>query len=237
MNPRFRLLSAFCSLFALLGLVRPAAAQECVGLPSGRGLLSVGFEGTDGATGHGLSFAYQTPNAAVVLQRRSLDDISLVDDPTTSEIQASVKLPAVGLPVCVAAGAQWLAYDSDWHESTSWTGMEPGYRTERHRIGGPYRRLRIPVGISVGREFRIGEHLSLVPFIHPAVVFDRESYVPETGPEQTRGEWGLGASGGVTAAMGWLVLRSTITHAATHEYALSSQHNFPTVSLHAGVRF
>ncbi len=234
---RFRWLPAFCSALAVLGSVSPAPAQECVGLPSGRGLLSVGFEGTDGATGRGLAFAYQTPSAAVLLEHRSLDDISLADERTTSGVQASVKVPVVRFPVCVTAGAQITAYDNSFHESTSWSGTDPGYRVERHRIGGPYRALRVPVGVSVGREFRIGDRLSLVPFVQPAVVFDRESYRPEGGPRETRSDWGWGASGGVTAAFEWLVLRSAVTHAATHEYALSSQHNWPVVSLHAGVRF
>ena len=234
---RLRLLRASFLVLALAGWARPALAQECVGLPGGRGMLSVGFEGTDGATGQGLSFAYRTPGAAVLLQHRSLEGFTLVDDLRTSEAQASVRLPAVRLPVCLTAGAQWTAYDNDRRESESWSRADPGHVTLRHRVGGPYRRLRVPVGVSLGREFRIGERLSLVPFVQPAVVFEREAYDPEVAPEQTRSDWGLGASGGVTAAYGWLVVRSTLTHTATHEYALSSQHNFPAFSLQAGVRF
>lgn len=230
------LFAALCSATALLAAVHSAAAQECVGLPSGRGLLSVGFEGTDGATGHGASFAYQTRGAAVLLERRSLDDISLADNRITSGVQASVRIPTVALPLCVAAGAQWTAYDNSFHESTS-VGPDPNYRLERHRIGGQYRARRVPLGVGVGREFRIGEQLALVPFLQPAIVYDRESLEPHNGPRETRSDWGWGISGGVTAAFDWLVLRSVVTHAATNEYALSSQHNWPVVSLHAGVRF
>ena len=237
MKPLLRLLCVVCFALALLGVARPASTQECVGLPSGRGLLSVGFEGTDGATGRGLHFAYRGPSAAVLLQHRSLDGFALVDDLRTTEAQASVKIPALRLPVCVTAGAQWTAYRSDRHESTTWVGTDPHYRTERHRIGGPYRRLRVPVGIAVGREFRVGDRLSVVPFVQPAVVFERELYEPENGQAEKRSTLGLGASGGVTAAFEWLVLRSALTHTATHEYSLSSQHNFPTLSVHAGVRF
>lgn len=238
MTPRLGLLSASCFLaLTLFGVARPASAQECVGLPSGRGLLSVGFEGTDGATGRGLNFAYRGPSAAVLLQHRSFDGFTLVDDLSTTEAQASAKIPALRLPICLTTGAQWTAYQSDRHESTTWLGTDPGYRTERHRIGGPYRRLRVPVGVAFGREFRVGDRLTLVPYVQPAVVFERESYEPENGPAESRSALGWGASGGVTAAFEWFVLRSALTHTATHGYSLSSQHNFPTLSVHAGVRF
>lgn len=237
MRSQFHLLAVFGSVLALAGAARPAHAQACVGLPGGRGVLSVGFEGTDGATGLGLGFAYQTGDAAVMLQHRSLDDFTVVAPLRTTEMQASARLPVARLPVCVAAGVQATGYDNRQHESTSWTGADPGYVIERHRIGGPYRRLRVPVGVSIGREFRVGHRVSVVPFIQPAVVLERESYRPEGGAPQTRSALGLGASGGVTAAFDWLVVRSTLTHTATHEYALSQKHNFPVFSVHAGVRF
>lgn len=237
MRTCLRLLSASFSVLALSGMVRPVHAQECVGLPGGRGILSVGLEGTDGATGSGVAFAYQTPRASVQLQHRALDDFTVVDDLRTTDVQASVRLPGVRLPVCVTAGVQRTAYDDTRHESTEWTGQEPGHLVERHRIGGPYRRQRVPVGVSMGREFRVGRRVSLVPFIAPAVVFERETYRPETGPAQTRSTWGLGASGGVAASLDWLVLRASLSHTSTHEYALSSKHNHPTIALHAGVRF
>lgn len=236
MNLSSRLIPAVCTGLALLGLPVAASAQECSGIPGGRGYLSVGFEGTDGATGQGVGFAYRAPAAAMVLQHRSLNDISLADDRRTSEVQFSTKVPAVRLPVCLVAGAQSTAYDNSFHESTSW-GEDPGYRTERHRMGGAYRSFRVPLGVSAGREFRVSDRLSLIPFVQPLVVLERESLQPATGPLQTRSDWGLGASGGITAALDWVVLRSTVTHASAHEYALSSQHNWPVVSLHAGVRF
>ena len=237
MYQRIRPATALTTVLILAGSSLPALAQDCVGLPAGRGLLSVGFEGTDGATGQGVGFAYQTRGAAVLLEHRSLDDISLADERTTTGMQASVKVPAVRLPICVVAGVQSTSYDDTFHESTSWTGHDPGYRVERHRMGGLYHSLRVPVGVSIGREFQIGERFSVIPFIQPSVVFDTESYRPHSGGEQSRSAWGIGGSGGVTAAFDWFVLRSAISHAATHEYALSMQHNWPVVSLHAGVRF
>lgn len=238
MKDRFRLLPACCAVLAGLGLVRPAAAQECVGLPSGRGVLSVGFEGTDGATGQGLSFAYQTRNAALMLQHRSLDVLSLVDEMSTSEGQVSLRLPSgPRLPVCATVGLQTTAYRNDYTESTSWTSGDPDHEIQRNRIGGPYSGLRVPLGVSMGREFRVSDRMAVVPFLQPTVVFQGEHYQPQRGPEETRNNWGLGLSGGVTAAFDWLVLRSTVTHTTRPGNSLSTLNDWPTVSLHAGVRF
>ncbi len=68
-------------------------------------------------------------------------------------------------------------------------------------------------------------------------MYETESYRPESGAQRARDSWGWGASGGVSVAAGWLVVRSTLTHAATRDRALSMQGNDPTFSVHAGVRF
>lgn len=221
----------------LLASAGAAAAQQCVGVPSqGRGFLTYGFEGTDGATGEGVSFAYGTPNAAVLLHRRSMDGFTLVDDLGSTEAQLSIRLPRVALPVCLVAGGQWTAYDNEREESRSWTAREPGYVIQRNRTGGPYERVRVPVGISVGEEFRVGR-VSLTPFVTPTVVYESETYRPFDGGAQRRTDWGYGATGGVTAAIGWLVVRPTLSHVSTHDYALSSQNNWPVASLQVGVKF
>lgn len=234
---RFPLRTVFLAVIVQFGFMRPSPAQECVGMPSeGRGFFTYGFEGTDGATGDGLSFAYHTSDAALLLQRRSLDGFTLVDDLGSTEAQASLRVPSLRVPVCLVAGLNWTAYDNEREESRSWTAKEPGYVTERHRVGGPYHRLRVPIGIGLGREFQLGP-VSLVPFVAPSIVYETETYRPERAAEQERHQWGWGASSGLTAAAGWLVIRSTLSHTVTDEYALSSQHNFPLFSLHAGVRF
>lgn len=221
---------------SLLSHVSTAHAQECVGMPAGaRGVLTYGFEGTDGATGRGLSFAYQTSGSSFLLHHRALDGFTLVDELRTTELQASVRVP--GLPVCLVTRGEWTAYDNDRLESVSWNAADPGYKTERHRMGGPYRRLRVPLGIGVGREFRVTERMSIVPFAAPAVVYEREIYTPDSGVEERRTTLGFAARGGITASLNWFVLRSALSHTLTHEYALSSQHNFAELSVQAGVRF
>jgi hypothetical protein len=234
-----RLLRSFWALLLLLPLAAGAArAQACVGLPSGgRGQLTYGFEGTDGATGEGLGFAYQTPRAALLLQRRSLEGFTLVDEIRSLDAQVSVRALSTQVPVCLTAGAGWTGYDNERLESRSSSGRDPGIVTERHRVGGPYRRFRLPVGLAAGREFALGREVSLTPFVAPSLVYERESYRPEDGPAEERGRLGLGASGGLTLAAGWFVLRSTVSHARTHDRALSGRNNFPVLSVHAGVRF
>lgn len=200
-------------------------------------MLTYGFEGTDGATGHGLGFAYQTPQAALLLQHRWLDGFTLVDELRTTEVQTSLRIPAIRVPICVTSGLQWTSYDNDHLVSESWSASDPGHKIERHRLGGPYRRVRIPVGVAVGHEFRLRERVSLTPFLAPGLVYERETYAPENGPEEARQTLGWRASGGVTAALGWLVVRPSVSHTLTQRYALSSQHNFLELSLQAGVRF
>lgn len=237
MQPILRRLSASASVLALLGVALPAAAQECVGLPSGRGILSLGFEGTDGASGPGVSFAYQTPGASLQLQHRSLDAFAQEDDLTTSEAQGAVRLPRLRLPLCVTAGAQWTAYDYSRHESTEWSQTDPDYRIERHRIGGGYQRLRVPVGLSLGRELHVGRGVSLVPYLQPTVVLEHERLTPAGDAPQTRLGLGWGVNGGLAVAKDWFVMRANLTHTDTHDYALSPRSNFAGLSLHFGVRF
>lgn len=223
---------------ALLFLPAFASAQECVGLPSGaRGILTYGFEGTDGATGQGLGFAYQTQRGAMILQHRWLGDFTLVDEMRTTDLQVSARAPSVALPVCFTAGLQWTSYDNDRREGESWRADNPGYRTRMIREGGLYQRARIPAGIAIGHEFRLTESVAITPYLAPGLVYERERYDPEPGSRQIRHTIGWRADGGVTASIGWLVLRSTLRETRTRDYALSSQHNFLELTVQAGVRF
>lgn len=234
----YSLVARSLAALALLVLPSMASAQECVGIPSGgRGVLTYGFEGTDGATGQGLGFAYQTPGAAIILQHRWLDDFTLVDELRTTDVQLSMRVPSQHVPVCVTGGLQWTSYDNDRIESQSWNGNDPEYRTTNVRVDGPYRRARIPVGVAFGREFELGRSVSLTPFLAPGLVYEHETYAPETGSKQVRHTLGWHANGGVTASVGWLVLRSAVRQTRTRDYALSSQHNFLELTVQAGVRF
>lgn len=236
MRPILRRLSTSASVLALLGVALPAAAQECVGLPSGRGILSLGFEGTDGATGQGVSFAWQTPGASLQLQHRSLDAFAQDDEISTSEVQGAVRIPRIRLPLCITAGAQWTDYEYSQHAGSSWSNTD-ATRTESYRVLGGYQRLRVPVGISLGRELNVGRGVSLVPHLQATAVLEHERLTPAGAAPQTRLGVGWGVNTGLAVAKDWLVVRANLGHTSTYDRALSSRNNFPGVSLHLGVRF
>ncbi|HEX2208890.1 MAG TPA: hypothetical protein VHG93_14520 [Longimicrobium sp.] len=236
MRPTLRLISTSLSVLALSAVAPPARAQECVGLPGGRGVLSLGLEGTDGASGPGVSFAYQTPGASVQLQHRSLDAFAQSDEISESEVQAAVRLPRSRLPLCVTAGVQWTDYEYSEHAGSSWSTTDR-LRTDNYEILGGYQRLRVPVGISLGRELELGRGVSVVPYIQPTVVWERERLTPGGQAAETRMGLGWGVNTGVAVAKDWFVMRANFTHTSTYDRALSSRNNFPGLSVHFGVRF
>jgi hypothetical protein len=235
-----RLVSASASVLAVLGAARPAAAQECVGLPGGRGVLSLGFEGTDGATGPGVAFAYQTPNASLQLQHRALDAFAQQDEISTSEVQAAVRLRRVRLPLCITAGAQWTDYEASEHAGSGRSQTEPGVHTDSYRVIGGYQRLRVPVGVSVGRELDLGSGVSLVPYLQATWFWERERLAPAGGVPQERLGTGLGVNTGLAVAKDWFVVRANLSHTDT-SYDRSpfwNRTNPPVhLSVHFGVRF
>jgi hypothetical protein len=234
MKLNLRLLSASLSALTLLAAA-PAPAQECVGLPSGRGTLSLGFEGTDGASGRGVAFSYQTGGTNLQLQHRSLDAFAQQDEISETDVQAAVRLTRLRLPLCITAGAQVTDYEYSEHAGSG--PGEGGVYTDSYRIIGGYQRLRVPVGISLGREVNVGRGVSLLPYLQPTVVFESERMTPAGQAPQTRTGLGLGLNTGVAVAKDWFVLRANLTHTNTHERALSSRNNFAGLSLHLGVRF
>ena len=104
-------------------------------------------------------------------------------------------------------------------------------------LGGPYRRVRLPLGLGAGREFGLGERASVLPFFQSAAVLEYEQYRPHNRAEQTRSGLGLALSGGLALTYDWFVLRSTLSHTLAKDYTLTEQHNWPVFSLHAGVKF
>lgn len=234
MKPCLRQFSAPLVVMALFAAA-PAHAQECVGMPGGRGMLSLGLDGTDGASGPGVAFAYQTPGASVQLQHRSLDAFAQQDEINETEVQAAIRLGRFRLPLCITAGAQLTDYEYSEHAG-SWAGAD-GIYTDSYRIIGGYQRVRVPVGISLGREFNVGRGVSLVPYLQPTVVWERERMTPAGSAAQTRTGLGWGVNTGIAVAKDWLVVRANLSHTNTFERALSSRNNWPGASVHLGVRF
>ncbi len=235
-----RLVSASASVLAVLGAARPAAAQECVGLPGGRGVLSLGVEESDGATGPGVAFAYQAPGASLQLKHNALDALFQEDEISTSEVQAAVRLPRARRSLCFTAGAQWTHYEAGVVSSRGWSETEPGVRIDGYRVLGGYQRLRVPLGISLGREFDAGGGVSLVPYVQGTWYWERERLTPNGGNTQERLGQGLGLNTGLTVAKDWFVVRANLSHTGTsYDRSPFWNRNNPPVhlSVHFGVRF
>lgn len=216
----------------------PVAAQQCVGLPAaGRALATYGFEGTDGATGESFGLALLQGRTTLLLQRRRLEMFMLAGDVTATEGQISTRLGDG--PLCAVLGLSRTAYDVDWVESTQFVTERGGtrYEIDRRRVEGPYQRIRLPVGIAVGRQFAPTRWLAVSSFVNPALVMDWERFDRVNAPAEMRTAVGLAGSAGVTLGVSRVVLRSTVSHAFTTDELLSGQTNGPALSVQLGLLF
>lgn len=226
------LLSSLCLLAAV-----PAVAQECLGLSGrGRGVMTYGLEGTDAAAGTGLGFGLAFQRSAVLARFQSLEHVTINDPLQTYEVQSSLELPVPSASVCLVAGASRTRYSNTRMESQGWSIEDPGYITERHVIGGSYRRVRLPLGLGVAREFSV-IGVGIIPFLQGAAVYESEKYRPEDRLETTRSGWVPSLSGGLALTYDWLIVRSVLSQTGTEDSTLSGEHNKPVISIHAGVRF
>ena len=216
-------------------LSAPAAAQECVGLaPDAKGYIAYGLEGTDGASGDGFSVGVRVRGVGLHLQRRTLEPVNLVDDMQT--VQAMVAVPLkTRLPLCVTAGFGWTGYDDD--RVDIFGNDADGNLIERGTAAGPYLRLQTPVGVSLGRELRIGKKLGLGGFVNPALVYEYEKYESFDATTVKRDGLGLGITTGGSASYGRVMLRATLASLSSHNYTLNGYNNFPFFSAQLGVRF
>jgi hypothetical protein len=218
--------------------VAALAAQECVGLPKGQGVLAVGPTGTDGASGTGLAFGYQGASRSVQLAYQSLGVFAYANPQKTRSAQANFKLK--GLRGCITAGVKWQAWDTERADWSGWSDDDPTVIVERHTIGGNYDRLRFPVGVSFGRTMSL-KRLSLVPYANPFVVFELEDFqsnMPnDDAPSQSRSSVGGGLELGMAMRAGWFVARPMISVTNTRDRALSGKRNFADIALHFGVVF
>lgn len=234
---RTTLFGTFVLVCGSLVIALPLGAQDCIGLSrQGNGMLTYGFQGTDGATGYGLDFAFHAFGASVQIQRRSLEAFTVVDRIDTYGAQVAIPIATGGLAACVVAGMETTSYDNERLVSRSWSSDFPTRIVEEHRIGGPYRRVRVPIGLAFGREFHPLDRLSIVPYLIPAIVLQQERLEPEGEQEREREAFTYGLSGGVAFVLDWFVLRSSIAHTMGPD-ALSGRNNFPSLSIHLGVSY
>ena len=224
------------ALVLVVGVTTTAAAQECVGIPQDtRGYFSYGMEGTDGATGEGFTVGVRLGQGLLQVQRGTLEPVTVVDDIESLHLQGAYPI-SKKLPVCLTAGFGWTGYDTD--RINGWSTDGQGNITHDGTAGGPYLRLRMPVGISLGKEFKVSENTSAVGFVSNSLLYDFERYErPSFGREQ-RHAFGVAAAVGVTLNYRRIMLRSSLSNFTTLNGNSVDQYNdFPFMSLQLGIKF
>ena len=222
----------------VISLAAGLAAQECVGLPKGRGVLAVGPTGTDGASGTGLAFAYRGSNRSIQLAYQSLGVFAYANQQKTRSAQGNFRVNR--LRGCITAGVKWQAWDTERADWFGWDADDPTVIVERHTIGGNYDRLRFPLGLSFGRTIDV-KRVSLIPYVNPFAVFELEDFQSDArytdAPSQSRSSLGGGLELGMAMRAGWFVARPMISVTNTRDRALSGKKNFADLALHFGVVF
>lgn len=217
----------------------PALAQQCVGVPKGtKGFFTAGLAGADGASGTGLSFAYGSPRASVLVDQSEIGVFAHANAQAVTTIRGAWAINKIR--GCLTFGATYMGWDTEGREWISWNANDPGHLTEMHTIGGNYTRLRLPVGLSFGRTIP-WERVSLTPFINPFIVYERESLASKdpnnnAAPER-RSKFGSGQVTGITLRAGWFTMQPSISVTNTHARALSGRRNGLEFSLRFGVVF
>ncbi len=225
----------FTALALTVLVAANAAAQECQGLSnSARGYFSYGFEGTDGASGEGFSLGLRFGAGSMQLQRRSLEQVNLVEE--MESLQGVAAFPLMKrLPLCATAGVTWTGYDDD-RINIAGNDAE-GKLIQREMAAGQYLRVQVPVGISLGKELQLGSKFAVGGFVNPSLVYEFEKYESFNGATAERGGVGLGFTAGLSVSYSRLLLRSTLSSLSSHNYTLNGFNNFPFLSLQLGVKF
>jgi hypothetical protein len=212
-----------------------ATAQECLGITAGsRGYFSYGVEGTDGATGETFTVGLRLQDFTMQFQKRTLKPSLMVDDLDRTELQVAYPL-ARKIPLCIVGGFSWSAYDTD--QVFGWGTDENGNTTTHGRAGGPYSQLRVPIGISLGKEFTLTEKFRVATFVQNSVLFEAESGEAFDGTRIHQKTLGLGVTAGLNASYGRLLLRSTISNTRMLDSSLGFYNDYPYMSLQLGVKF
>ena len=172
-----------------------------------------------------------------MVEHQSLNVFAFANPQKSTSAKTSFRVNAIR--GCVVAGASWMSWDTEGDEWRGWDSSDPDVITERHSIGGAYTRLRVPLGLSFGRSFNV-KKVSFTPFVNPFVVYERETFAPNTFNGTTtssRTSYGGGLATGFTMRAGWFVMRPTITVTNTRDRALSGKRNWADPALHFGVVF
>ncbi|MEZ4422385.1 MAG: hypothetical protein R3E98_03160 [Gemmatimonadota bacterium] len=212
-----------------------SAAQVCMGQPTRVAAISLGFEGTDGATGGAASLAVRAGRLNVGVSRSSLDMFAQKENMRTTDLRVGWELTDGPVQVCGLAGEARTSYESSL---SSRTGPDAnGVVGTTYDVDGDFDRVRRRVGLSLGHEFRSTHTLGLNPFVTLAVVQDHERMRWLDGDLTTRTRTGPGTSFGLAARIGSTLIRSELAKTWTAERALSQHTNWWHVGLQVGWAF
>ena len=210
----------------VFGMLGNAAAQECLGISAGsRGYASYGVEGTDGVTGQALTVGLTVRDFSLQLHGRRMDpggttfSGGVVGRMHTLQLQAAHPITKK-LPLCIFGGFGWT-----------------GYNMERENVNSPYTQLRAPLGISLGKEFKLTDQFSVSTFVQNAALFDVERFERGGGFTSNQFNLGVGMAAGLGLSYGPLMLRSTISNYKTLRSSPALYNDFPYMSLQLGVKF
>lgn len=207
-----------------------AAAQECLGITAGsRGYASYGVEGTDGVTGQAATVGLRLSDFNVQLHARVMDPggrtFSSGVNGRMHTVELQVARPITKkLPLCLFSGLGWTGYDLE-HFSAGETSS------------GGYTQLRVPLGISLGKEFKLTENLGVSTFVQNAALYQFERFDPSDVRASSQSTLGIGMTAGLGLTYGRLMLRSTISNYKTLSSPVGLYNDFPYMSLQVGVKF
>jgi hypothetical protein len=132
------------------------------------------------------------------------------------------------VPLCLFGGLGWTGYTLQRVISLPTDAQE--------FMVGEYTHLRVPIGISLGKEFKITEKFRLSTFAQNAVMYEFEKYRPEQR-EFEHNTLGIGMTAGLGLSYGPIMLRSTISNYKAFSDGVGLYNDFPFMSLQLGVKF
>lgn len=214
----------------ILSVSAGAFAQECLGISAGtRAYVSYGAEGTDGVTGQALTVGLRLREFNVQLHGRTMDpggrSFSSGVDGRMNTVALQVAHPITKkLPLCVFGGLGWTGYDIERFNAGQTTTS-------------PYTQIQVPLGISLGKEFKLSDNFSISSFVQNAAVYQLERGDVFDGRRVQEHNLGVGVTAGLGISYGPLMLRSTISNYKLLKNSFGLYNDFPYMSLQLGVKF
>lgn len=212
----------------------PLLAQMCLGLPADRGAITLGLEGTDGASGVSADLAARSGRLTLGLTYASLNKFAQDDDVMNTGVHVAWQWIDGAVGLCAVAGSEWTSYEAG-ASSLEWTESEVRHR--EYFVTGDFNRIRTPIGFSIGREFRAEHRIGITPFATLAVVHDHERMHWADGSLESRNSFGPAGTLGLAIQLDPVLLRFQLGNVWTEQRALSGHNDHLSLTAHVGWTF